>query len=456
MVSSAPVPIISSRPLGIGEWFWWQMSKARSVNFVTLARLSGQVDAARIQQSIAYVQQRYPILRSRIVSSGARPQLEVLTHVNVPFSVVPRQSADQHMQLAQQEISDSITADSCPLWRVSLVHGATQSELLLTFHHCMSDGLSSVQIMQDMLLFHAGQHSTEPEQIVLPPAYDDLLPKSSLWQTMRHYWPAIRRLIKPPALAQLPQRPAIISGTLPHQPDTTASFVDAYSQVLVYELNAEKTKQLLTHCKTLNSSVNDVLSGALLKSVAPELTGKQQQLVSMTSAINIRPLLPPSYHQVVGYYSSGIESRFLLSTDSDLLTLGKQATQMAKSQFNVLNIQFGLWLRSVLIRLRPNPTDLLSTLMKGSRANIHLSNMGRLAMQKQFGDLTVDAAFPIAGVHYAHKPLFCMVTVSFDQRLFLIASFCQPMTGLDHAQQLFDRYCALIEQWSASPIAQLA
>ncbi len=456
MVSSAPVPIISSRPLGIGEWFWWQMSKARSVNFVTLTRLSGHVDAARIQQAIAYVQQRYPILRSRIVSTGSRPQLEVLTHVHVPFLAVARQSAVQHMQLAQQEISDSIPADNCPLWRVHLVHGETQSELLLTFHHCMSDGLSSVQIMQDMLLFHAGQHSTEPEQIGIPLAYDDLLPKSSLWQTMRHYWPAIRRLIKPPALAQLQQRPAATSATLPHQADATASPIEAYSQALVHEFSAEQTKQLLANCKKMGGTINDMLSGALLKAAAPELTGEQEQLVSMTSAINVRPLLPPSYHQAVGYYSSGIESRFLLSTNSDPLTLGKQATQMAKSQFNVLNIQFGLWLRSVLIRFRPNPTDLLSTLMKSSRANIHLSNMGRADLNRQFGDVTVDALIPMAGVHYAHKPLFCMVTVTFDQRLTLVAAFCQPMTGIDHAQQMFDRYCTLIDQWSASPIAQSA
>jgi NRPS condensation-like uncharacterized protein len=444
MVAFAPVPIISSRPLGSGEWLWWHMSRARSVNFVIRARLNGRVSVASLQHALLYVQHRYPILRSRIVMQQGyqRPRLEVLASVAVPLRVLAWQSDDQWTTLVEQELSDGIAPDASPLWRVSLIHAEQHSDLLLTFHHGMSDGLSSIHILEEILSHHAGLRAAAPEQAILPPPYDQLLPPFSLWHTLQHYVTATRRLIKPAPVAQLPVYVRPDSAT------TTETAIAPYTQLRTFSLDRQQSAQLLQRCKSLNSSMNDFLSGALLRSAAPMLAEHGTQAVSMTSALNVRPLLDPSYHDVVGYYSSGIESRFLLSQNSDLWQLGQQATQLAKAQFSPLHIRFGLWLRQLLIRLKPDPNALLDLLGKGSKASVHLSNMGRIEIANQYGDLTLESVLPIAGVHYAHKPLFCLVSVSFDRRLTVVASFCQPMTGADTADQLFQRFCDQLLYWS--------
>lgn len=450
MVAFAPVPVISSRLLGSGEWLWWHMSRARSVNFVTRARLNGRVSVASIQQALLYVQHRYPILRSRIIQQGyQRPRIEVLSSVAIPLRVLPWQADDYWSSVVEQELSDGIPHDASPLWRVTLIHADDRTDLLLTFHHGISDGLSSIQIIEDILSHHAGLRPAEPEQAILPPAYDHLLPHFNLWQTLKHYAPAIRGLLNSAPAAQLPSACAATLAPS-HAPTSHSGAAPAHTQLRIFTLDEARSAQLMRRCKDAQHSVNDLLSGALLRSAAPVLAPIGTQSVSMTSALNVRPLLDPSYHNVVGYYSSGIESRFLLSQDSDVWQLGQQATALAKAQFSPMNVRFGLWLRQVLVRLKPDPNALFATLAKGSKASVHLSNMGRVNIPTQYGALELQSVLPIAGVHYAQKPLFCLVSVSFAQRLTVVASFCQPMTGTDTADQLFQRFCDQLLYWSRS------
>lgn len=224
----------------------------------------------------------------------------------------------------------------------------------------------------------------------------------------------------------------------------------AHTQFKYHHFSQDKTALILSACKKAGRNINDLLAGALLKTVAADLCGDDEQYVAISSAINVRPLLPEAYKNAVGYFSAATLSRVLLSKSSDLLTLGSQVTRDTRAQFDAITVRFGLWLKRALLRLKPDPQHLIDTVHRNYKSNVHLSNMGRLGLRTRYGDLELSRVLVIVNVHYTQKPIFCLLSVAHNKELTLVGSFCQPHTGQVRAERLFRAYIDQIEDFIAA------
>ncbi len=128
------------RHLGSGEHFFWLHDQVAPAHFAVTARVVGKFSTDQLKQAIAWVQQRHPLLRMRIVPDEQPWFIE--DSASIPLRIVQRK-AEQHWQHeVEQELAEPFNSNQAPLVRVVLVHSTDVSELIVTCHHSIGDGLS--------------------------------------------------------------------------------------------------------------------------------------------------------------------------------------------------------------------------------------------------------------------------------------------------------------------------
>jgi amino acid adenylation domain-containing protein len=174
----APPPRPSSRegalPLSFAQqrlWFIDQMDPGRGVyNIPVVLRLSGRLDVAALEQSLAGIVRRHEALRTSFPAVEGQPQQQIATHLKLPLTIVdlPLRSTGEPeaevRRLATQEAQQPFDLATGPLLRVTLLRlGAEEHVLLLTLHHIVADGWSLSVLFREWGLlyqaFAAGQPS---------------------------------------------------------------------------------------------------------------------------------------------------------------------------------------------------------------------------------------------------------------------------------------------------------
>lgn len=142
---------VTSTCVGIEEHTFWLYDQAAPCHFTLTARIVGELHVDQLQQAIAWVQQQHPLLGVRIVTAQSGQPWLIEDSASIPLRVVQRQSEQQWLSEVEQEISHPFDWNQAPLIRMVLVHAADISELIITCHHAIADGMSTVYLLRDRL-----------------------------------------------------------------------------------------------------------------------------------------------------------------------------------------------------------------------------------------------------------------------------------------------------------------
>ena len=137
------------RPLTDVERAAWLIDQVSPLKFVTVAHAAGDVQAAALRQALDAVQARHPLLRVGI-APGSPPRYRYTTRP-IELRVVPRADDETWRTEVDRERETPMDAASGPLVRVVLVWSPERSEILATSHHVMSDGMTAIYFMRDLL-----------------------------------------------------------------------------------------------------------------------------------------------------------------------------------------------------------------------------------------------------------------------------------------------------------------
>lgn len=245
------------------------------VAIVIPARIEGRLDEARLRAALARIQAKHPVLRSVVVAVDGRPWFkEQRPPPPIPLRVVERDD-DRHWERESElERNRLFDAGREPLVRVVLVRGAGSSELLLTCHHCVCDGVSMLTLLRELLLLcddpqrDIGRHET------MPPV-DALLPESVLGDG------AIRRRLRwKTALFNLWVRTRRIGPAVGYGP--------VYSTR--WQLQAADYRALAERCRQEQVTVFNVVGLALMLSFR-DILGKQA-IEQFSLPVDVRRFLP--------------------------------------------------------------------------------------------------------------------------------------------------------------------
>ena len=225
---SAPIvpvsrPASGELPLSFAQqrlWFLDRLDPGSAVyNIPSVVRLGGAVSVAELTWIFSEVVRRHEVLRTtfgsreggavQIVapfSPAAAPALPV-----VDLSALPEEAREARMRaLAQEEARRPFDLRRGPLLRLRLVRlGESDHVLLMTMHHIVSDGWSTVVLMREIGALHAGFATGRGDTLpALPVQYADFAAWQREWlrgevlEAQLAYWR--RALAGAPRLLELP------------------------------------------------------------------------------------------------------------------------------------------------------------------------------------------------------------------------------------------------------------
>ncbi len=140
------------RALGLRERCLYRYSERNPLLFVLAAEFDVTLDPRRVGDALDAVQRRHPLLSAHIQDDTVLGPALYRADLVTPIELTLHRDPDQDWQaLAAEELTRPFDIATAPLMRATLLDQRTSSTLLLTFDHVISDGISSVAVLDDLL-----------------------------------------------------------------------------------------------------------------------------------------------------------------------------------------------------------------------------------------------------------------------------------------------------------------
>jgi hypothetical protein len=140
------------RPLGAIEELFCLLDQHFPTNHALTAQITGHTTVRQWRDALDAVQQRHPLLSVCIDTTFNRvPYFRRVTGQRIPLRVVTSTFARWQREIAE-EVNAPFTPDQAPLFRAVLLHQETHCTFILSSHHAVSDGISILFLLRDILL----------------------------------------------------------------------------------------------------------------------------------------------------------------------------------------------------------------------------------------------------------------------------------------------------------------
>ncbi len=288
------------RELGEIEHFTWCFGQPN--NIAVAVRVRGGLQPAALRHALDLAQERHPLLRvSTRVDGRGVPWLSSDGVGAIPLDVVHGAGPDEARVRFERELATPFETDAPgdarpPLVRATLLvpaDAAQPADLVVSMAHVVSDGLSMLFLVRDLL--HFAEHPEAPVVVLDAPASgDDLLPP----EVRRRIPTTDRRFRMVLWLAKLYARLALrrpASPPVPHAHLRTEHVLDP-----------QQTARFRARCRAEHVSVHSAICAAFV----PPFT-------ALHTPVNLRGLLARPVGESVGLFAGGATVKTTYHTDDD-------------------------------------------------------------------------------------------------------------------------------------------
>jgi thioester reductase-like protein len=288
-VPPSPPPFLSEsadRPLGLNEQMMESLNRqATTYTMVISSRIKGPLTTEILRQALIRLRQRHPRLNVRIVGALGDLRFETWDTVTPPLRVVMGDHKDYWQTVVREELNTPIKATQ-GLWRMVLVRSPEDentSHLIMTLHHAIADGLSSIQLQAE--LFTACQNLAAGEPLNLeplpptPPLESFLPPSSQGFAGFINAWLFSLKLMS----QRLWHRPQ-------HLPlEESAPIPNRRCNVIYHELDETFTQAFVARCKQEKTSVQGAIAAASLIATRQKLSPSDRSIyLGCQSIVDLR------------------------------------------------------------------------------------------------------------------------------------------------------------------------
>lgn len=390
------------RPLGALERLFWLHDLAHLFHFTLTAQIRGRFGVHQLQQALILLQQRHPLLRVRIALDEAEQPWFVEDSASISLRVVQRQSEQHWQREVEREIETPFVWSQAPLVRIVLVHSdnnAQLSELIVTCHHSVADGISITYLIRDILQAIATPTTFE-QSLPIPPSREDLVPGK-----------APQTISEPKPMPRF-TRMSSSFGSVQSMRQSNRQFVSSSS------LSPETTRLLLTRSRQEQTSVHGAICAAFLLAVRYQNHSEQPQNLKCLSPINLRPFLTSTNQEDVVLWISAGRTSDCLSVDANLWDVARSVKQQLNQIMTPDKLFEEISQTQEWASTHPSP----DVVLQGFRdqlfdADIGVSNLRRLTIQQQFEELELQAIYgPLVSTGAKHD----VGVVTLGDRLFVM------------------------------------
>jgi NRPS condensation-like uncharacterized protein len=379
------------RLLGASEHLLWQLARARPVNVVLCASITGPLTVQRLRGALDFAQRRHALLAVRIrTDSEGRPRFVSEGVAPIPLRCLSRRDEQHWVQEVEDELTRPFAPGEGPLLRATLLQGVEACELLLTFDHSIGDGMSGAFLVRDLLREAAqpGRGQCLPE----PAACEDLLPAGvSL--------PEERPLDTLPS----PTPPTgVRPRALPEGRESLTGEEARRVRLLTWELTEEDAARLVAASRRERTSVHGALCAAFLLAMATEQGSRGEAVLKVMSPVNLRDhLVPPGTEAFAACFTRQLTRHRLQSTSRfwevarDVKHQLQRDTEGHGRFINLLKVKD-------FLATAPDVPSLQSFVKDLMGSELTVTNLGRWSHEEQHGPfrlrrlhLTVSGLAPL-------------------------------------------------------------
>ncbi|MGA7933693.1 MAG: condensation domain-containing protein [Kovacikia sp.] len=389
-----------SRRLGSTEQALWLRDRATPLHFVLTAQVKGELQSTALTQALARLQQRHPLLRVSIALDSKNHAWFIEHPFPIPCRILQRQGGQHWQEVAARELQRPFVWSEAPLIRVVLLHSSHLSELLVICHHAIADGLATANLIQELLTLLSDPEQDMPARPIPPP----------LEALLSDYQPA-QKILKLLARGLLYLKQFI--QTLKRDLGKILMFDSL--QVSGETLSTEFTTTLIHRCRAEGTTVHAAICTAVIFAIALHQKSLEQPLKCF-SPINVRPYLQSSLEQDCGTYIAPALTTHSIDTESQFWQTARSLKSELTAQTESNHLLKLAQQHELLMGAKPAPRLLQQIFLERCESDVMVTNLGRLAISQQFGNLRLEAIYgPVVLSGFAQERVFGIATL--DDRL---------------------------------------
>ncbi|YAF96084.1 MAG: condensation domain-containing protein [Nodularia sp. CChRGM 3473] len=411
--------MINNRNLGCIEQVMENLnSRAKTWNIVTISRIKGPLSAEILRPALDMIQRRHPRLNSRIVRSRNSLCFQTEGTTKIALRVVKKSNDEQWQEVVSEEMNQEIDSSKC-LLRAVLVHIQSNSRinyLIITGHHAVGDGLSSIQLHSEILTYcqqivSDGMINPVGSLFPLPPV-EELLPpwtqglKGKIVSTLFFLQVALQKLW--------------------HRPQTLgfekyAPIAQRRCDIIHRTLDQELTQQFIHRCRQEHTTVNSALCAAMMFTVASKFNQDSSKnfRVNCLSYIDLRrhlePIISNEHMAVLG---SSIMSFYTIQTNKSFWGLAREVKQNLET-----SIKRGDIFKMILVAR--HFINFCLAYPQQVAATVSVSNAGRVNIPSVYGEFELEE-ISFVGSHALYAGMFITHVSTFQGKMLLNFVFSEP------------------------------
>ncbi|MFM2064487.1 MAG: hypothetical protein RLZZ507_4158 [Cyanobacteriota bacterium] len=404
-------------------WLWYQQHPENVTFSVTI---TGKLNVDRLKEALAWLQQRHSRLRVKIVINAEnQPQFSEKDVPPIPLKVIERQGEKNWCQEMVSELLIPLSWNQEPLMRVLLLISPDISNLLITFHHCIGDGISGTYLIRDILQF-IGEPDSQKEILPDLPPIDQLLPETA-------------------------KKISLVDETSPESIKYDSIFATHFRtknkqpgcddfKISLFNLtiSVKHTNQLIARCREEKTTVHGALYAAFLLAIFAEINANEATIFRCHSPINIRKYLNIKIDENLGEYITRPIIQHQVSKDTDFWDLAREV----KHKLNQVITEGKLFNDVFMVReiisndaqTNVNILNLLDNLVM----DIAITNLGILNIPQQFGHLQIEEVYVMATAPKTLPLLIGVATIG--GKMCLIGRYIESIIPSENAQNIKERF----------------
>jgi NRPS condensation-like uncharacterized protein len=294
-------------------------------------------------------------------------------------------------RIVEEELGEPFDLFTGPAFRLTLVHGTGFSDLVMTVHHGLADGMSGVYLLHNLLCSLGDSHRPLESPIPSPNLFDNIP------QWVRSH-PRVRAQDLLLRIVMLFLR---VSSRLHRNKDKAAVPLGdpppwKRFRVLTAALTQAQTAKLVAGCKSREVSVHAAVCAAWLKANVLQGIGGKKRVCKISNPINLRERLSVSVGEAFGPYMSNIVNEANCAPERDFWEIARELMRgLTREAAGERPFMWLLMMEASTLNLPE--ADVAQVTSEFSRKPIDydfsISNLGRLNWPSHFGTLEVQAVY---------------------------------------------------------------
>jgi hypothetical protein len=266
---------IDNRPLNSLELACRKLDLTSPFNIVVSAELKGSANPQTVAEGLELLRRRHSYLTYRIDEDDQGVKF-IYDNNRVLLKVIEFADNSAWESVWENEANTAFNVSRAPLVRATLIQYPDRFYLIITMSHIISDGISALMFLIDLLVAIDSLTSGMPLKglDLLPPIYPDM----SLF----------------PALAAEYMGPASVHATHEYAKNVIRSYIPIEkrkSSFIKIRFNQEQTMKMLARCRSYQVSMNTYLASAMLTVFRDYAISKKLSMPIFTkcsSGVNLR------------------------------------------------------------------------------------------------------------------------------------------------------------------------